>query len=168
MIILQALLVAIGISMGLTSDPENIGARGLDKIHWGLATLLAIAASVANAQRHGEPNYEVVNSYSPPSFSDYTIEFLKAIPFILAGAIVGFGIKFLWHKLHAEANNKDQQDKKKRNVSDTRQSPAAGIDPQVDRIRPATFTEGGIEVARNPDGTYSSKAKPPSAPPQNR
>ena len=163
--ILQLLLVAVGLSYGLTGDVENSGGKVLEKIHWGLAILLTAAATVVNAQRHGEPSYEVVNSYTTPSFGDYFIEFLKALPFILAGFVVGFGIKFLWRKLHAEAKNKDEQDNKKRNVSDMRQSPARDIKPQVDGVRPATFTEGGIKVTRHPDGTYSSKAKPPSAPP---
>ena len=164
MTILQFLLVAIGLSYGLTAEIENPAGKVLDKIHWGLATLLAIAAAVANAQRHGEPNYAIVNSYTP-SVGDYFIEFLKALPFLVAGTVVGFAIRFLWRKLHAETDNKDQQGEKEGNVSDIRQSPARETKPRADGIRPATFTEGGIKVTRHPDGTYSSKANPPSAPP---
>ena len=183
MMILQLICAAIGLSWGFTRDfdPEYSKEYNvLDKIHLGLGILFAIAASTINAQRHDEPSYEVVNSYHPPSFGGYFIEFLKSLPFILAGFVVGFGIRFLWRKLHTEANNKDQQDKEKRNVSDIRQSPARDVKPQVDGIqatnrgpidtsqtskRTTTFTEGGIKVTRHPDGTYSSGAKPPSAPP---
>lgn len=178
--ILQLICVAIGLSWGATKDFEDSNrSKVLDKIHLGLATLFAISASVANAQQHHEPNYEVVSSYHLPSLGDYLIEFLKFLPFFLAGFVAGFGIKFLWRKLHTEASSKDQQDKEKRNVSDIRQSPVRDVKPQVDGIqttsrgpvdtsqtskRTTAFTEGGIKVTRHPDGTYSSGAKPPSAP----
>lgn len=152
--ILQLLLVAIGLSYGFTGNfEESTKVKVLDKIHWGLALLFTMAASVANAQRHHEPSYEVANSYHLPSFGDFFIEFLKSLPFVLAGAVVGFGIKFLWRKLHTDANNKGQQGKEKRNVSATRQSPAGDVKPQVDGIQTTN---------RGPINSYqTSKRTPP-------